>query len=271
MKVQLVRNLAIFLLAGVFAAHAEEPLSQELPPEQEAAAIRMAEATGLDIYRHDHAAAVATDAARKLRKFKKDKRIRGWITEEQQDGIVVTFIDQTPAALYRTMVSGDGVSGPVTAYQSPVALSEYEAGAAAARKAAMESQFQPCTQNYNPVVLPRVALLPVTPESGWVVYLLPGTTKTDVVPIGGTYRMEIDGSGVVNQRGFTRTCISLQNDPRAVGLMITHLLDPIPTEVHVFWSLWVGKSMAVATPPHGSVWMIEDGRIKLIRRGEAKD
>lgn len=254
--------LAIALAASLSAAFAEEPLPKELPEEQETAAIRSAEVTGLAIYRHDHAAAVATDAVMKLRAFRKDKRVNGWLTEEQQDQIVVTFIDKTPAALYRVTVSKEGAAGPVTALESPAQLTAYESGAATARSAALASGIQPCSKSYNSVVLPSAD------QSGknWMVYLLPGTTKNNVVPIGGTYRVETSSANVVGQRGFTRTCIALQTDPRAVGLMITHLLDPIPTEAHVFWSLWAKKPIYVATPPNGTVWAVEGNRIRLVER-----
>ena len=254
--------LATALAASFSIASAEESLPTELPEEQEAAAIQLAEATGLAIYRHDHAAAVATDAALKLRAFKRDKRVNGWLTEEQQGQIVVTFIDQTPAALYRVTVSADGVPGQVTALDTPTQLTAYESGAATARSAALASGFQPCSKNYNSVVLPTAD----PSGNSWVVYLLPGTTKNNVVPIGGTYRVETNGSIVAGQRGFTRTCIALQTDPKAVGLMITHLLDPIPTEAHVFWSLWAKKPIYVATPPNGTVWAVDGNKIRLVER-----
>ncbi|MBX3691571.1 hypothetical protein [Dokdonella sp.] len=256
--------LAMTLAFGCLAASADESLPKELPPDQESAALQAAETTGLTIYRHDQAAAVATDAALKLRQFKKDKRVKGWITEEHQDQIVVTFIDQTPAALYRTVVSKDGAAGPVAAMETPAPLTLYEAGAATARAAALASKFQPCSENYNPVVLPT------TDSGSWVVYLIPGTTKNNVVPIGGTYRVAVSGSNVVSQRGFTRTCIALQTDPRAAGLMITHLLDPIPTEAHVFWSIWAKKPLYVATPPNGTIWVVEGNKIRLVERKAAE-
>ena len=254
--------LAIALTLCCLSARAEDALPQELSLAQEAAAIQSAEATGLAIYQHDHAAAVATDAAFELRAFKQDKRVRGWITQEQKGQIIVTFIDETPAALYRVPVSKDGVAGAVTKLETPAALSEYESGAANARSVAVATKFQPCSEKYNSVVLP----VPGVARDRWVVYLLPGTTKAGVVPIGGTYRMEVTGHVVTAQRGFTRTCIALQNEPRAVGLMITHLLDPIPTEAHVFWGLWAKKPIYVATPPKGTTWVVEGGKIRLIDR-----
>jgi len=256
----MIRHIFAVALAFCTAtAFADEPLPSELAPVQEAAALKAAEITGSTIYRHDQAATAATDAALKLRQFGKDKRVNGWITEEQPGQIVVTFVDQTPAALYRVVVSNDGVAGPVTALEAPAALTPYETGAAAARAVASGAKFQPCSENYNSVVLP-------SSNGSWVVYLIPGTTKNNVVPIGGTYRVDVRGSNIVSQRGFTRTCITLQNERNAVGLMITHLLDPIPTEAHVFWSLWAKKPIYVVTAPNGTIWLVDGNKIKLVER-----
>jgi len=256
------RHLLVIVLALCCpAVFAEEAPLRELPPEQEAARLQSAEAMGAAIHLHDQAAAVATDAALKLKAFKKDKRIRGWITEPRQGRIIVTFIDQTPAALYRVEVSESGVAGPLIVLDSPTPLSEYEQGATAARAAAMTLEIQPCSSRYNSVVLPASATL----DGNWVVYLLPATTGNGVVPLGGTYRMDISGSTVTAQRGFTRTCVTLQNAPRTAGLMVTHLLDPVPTEAHVFWSLWARQPMYVATA-NGNLWAIENGKIKLLER-----
>nr|WP_295767990.1 hypothetical protein [Rhodoferax sp.] len=254
--------LAIVLFLRCLSASAEEALPKDLPPSQEAAAVQSAERIGLAIYLHDRAAAVATDAAFKLHAFKEDQRIRGWITEEKQGQIVVTFIDQTPSALYRIAVSRDGTAGPVMALESATALTDYELGAASARAVASAAKFERCSDRYNSVVLPAADTL----ANNWIVYLLPGTTKSNVVPIGGTYRIDVSGNKISGQRGFTRTCITLQTAPDAVGLFITHLLDPVPTEAHVFWSLRAKKPLLVATPPYGTLWAVEGNSIRLTER-----
>src|SRR3984893_5302668 len=88
------QKVTVLVFAAVFAhfSWAADSVPQELPPQEEQDALRRAEATGLTIYNHDHAAAVATDALGALGIFKSDKRIRGWITEEQGEGILVTII-----------------------------------------------------------------------------------------------------------------------------------------------------------------------------------
>lgn len=261
--------LALTLVVVSFAAGAEDQLPAELTPDQEKLAIDLAESAGMAIYRHDHAAAIATDSVRSLRAFRKDKRLRGWITEESGSAIVVTFVGapagQPVAALYRVVTSEYGqVVGDPVALDDPVPLTPFEASAAAARDTAVASGFEPCASKYNAVVLPS--------DSGsvrhWVVYLLPATTDQHVVPIGGTFRIELDSDGktVISKRPFTRTCITLSRGGSTVALTVTHLLDSTPTEAHVFWSLWAGVPLYVMTPPNGTVWGIENGLIKLVER-----
>lgn len=258
--------LVLMLIMISLLARADEPLLAALPLDQETAALQAAEITGLTIYRHDRAAAVATDAVLKIRAFKKDKRVKGWVTEERDGDVVVSFVDQTPAALYRATVANSGsLVGKVSVLEAPVPLTEFESGAVAARATAIAAGFEPCSEKYNSVVLPANG----GTSKSWIVYLLPATTKRNVVPIGGTYRFEIEGSTVTSRRGFTRTCIALEDDSRAVALTITHLLDSTPTEAHVFWSLWANKPIYVATP-NGTSWSVEGGKIRLVKRGETK-
>jgi hypothetical protein len=274
------QKFAIVLFAAAFAhfGRSAESVPQELAPQEEQAALQRAEATGLTIYKHDHAAAVATDALGALGILKSDKRGRGWITENQGEGILVTFIsgdaNEVPQALYRVSVSKEGqVTGPPQELKVPQALTEFESGAAAARIFAGKYSFQPCAERYNTVVLPADSS--ATPN--WGVYLIPGTQDALRIPLGGAHRLELDATGrnLVSERAFTRSCVVL-GDPkgdankRPVGLFATHLMDPVPTEIHVFWNLWAGIPLYISTPPNGTVWNISKGHISLVKRGGAK-
>lgn len=257
--------LAAFMVVPF--AHAQGDAPAALGDAQVAQAILDAEATGRAIYLHDQAAAVATDAVMKLKAFRQDGKrgqLAGWITEQRDEGIVVTFLssESIPRARYRATVASDGrVTGEVEALEEHAALSSYELGAARARATAATAKFEPCSKTYNSVVLRDDR-----EGGGWIAYLLPGTTQHGVVPIGGSYRLDLDATGekVVGQRGFTRSCIVLENPRDAVAIMITHLMDPVPTEVHVFWSAWACKPMYVGTSQGG--WKIENGRIALMNR-----
>jgi hypothetical protein len=269
-------RFTVLVLAAAFAhvGWAAESVPQELPPQEEQGALRRAEATGLIIYKHDHAAAVATDALLALDILKSDKRVRGWITEEQGEGILVTFISgnekEAPQALYRVSVSKEGeVTGPPEELKMPQVLTEFESGAAAARIFAGKYSFQPCAEHYNTVVLPADSSAP----ANWVVYLIPGTQDALRIPLGGAHRLELDATAqhLINERGFTRSCLVL-GDPKAdtkrrpVMLVATHLMDPVPTEIHVYWNLSSGIPLDILTPPHGTAWAISKGRISLLQR-----
>lgn len=241
-------------LAGAFLALTGFPA---LAGDDPSAAIAAAEATGRAIFEHDRAAAVASDVAIAQPAFKRDGRVRGWLTEAKDSGIVVTFIDETPSALYRVLVSADGEPSPLLPVEAPGPLTEAEAGAALARRVALQSDFAACSKTYNTVVLPDAS-----EEGAWVVYLLPGTTRSDEVPIGGTYRVEVRGGAVAAQRPFTRSCITLSRGSEGGAMILTHLLDPVPTEAHVHWSLWAGTPMYVGTS--NGMWAIEEGRVRRL-------
>lgn len=249
-------------------ALAQAQLPAELPLDQEVAALRAAEARGHEIYLHDRAAAVATDAVFALPGIRQDRQLRGWITQAVNDSVVVTFFgmdgNQTPTARYQVTVAASG-SAPEGAKKldTPIELTPFERGAVRARELALATKFSRCSDRYNTVVLPVA-----NQEDRWHVYLIPGTTDYAVIPMGGAHRMEVDVAAgkVVSQRQYSTSCLVLQNDPKAVAMMASHLLDPTPTEIHVFWNLWSRKAMYIVTPPHGTSWGIAGGKVALMER-----
>ena len=110
-----------------------------------------------------------------------------------------------------------------------------------------------CTGDYNPLTLPGA-----TPRD-WRVYLLPVVEDGDRVPLGGAWRIDVHDGQVVAQRAFTQGCIALDNQGGDDAFVVSHLLDPIPTEIHVFWSLWADKPMFVTTSQ--GTWAISEGLI----------
>jgi hypothetical protein len=73
-----------------------------------------------------------------------------------------------------------------------------------------------------------------------------------------------DGS-IVRSRAFAKSCIAMdrkQSSSSPVAFYVTHLLDPQPTEIHVWVSLASGLPLMVATLPAGDVWSVANGQIK---------
>jgi hypothetical protein len=259
------------LLASAVGAQETAPA----PPISEAERTAIAAAADLGglIFLHDRAAWIGTDQVRKINGFDKDNRLRGYVTERRDDQIRVTFYGaekgEADTALYRVVVPQTGTPYPAEKLGDPEPLSSYEANAVSARAVALGARFEPaCSRQYNTVVLPAT----VGGEQGWAVYLLPGTTDAQVFPVGGAHRVEVNAAGdrIVNRRAYTTSCLSLDNNPQAEVLVLSHLLDPQPTELHMFWSLQIRKPLAVITLPAGSIWMVS-GRegIALIERGTA--
>ena len=246
-------------------AFAQEPDSPSMNAEQ-AVKAESVEKLGREIYELDLAAAVATDQISDIG-LRSDKRVKGWITEPTVSGIKVTMVgfndEAVPLALYVSEVdrSGKPIGAP-TANSDPVPLSDAQSALYSARSNALNSKYEPCSKSYNTVAVPT--------SSGISVYLLPGTTDPDVVPIGGSYRIDYDATGKVQlaTRAYTKSCISLQKDKKSVGMMITHLMDDFPTEVHAYWSLWAKSPMYVGIVTTKDLWSITDGKLKLVVRGK---
>ena len=52
------------------------------------------------------------------------------------------------------------------------------------------------------------------------------------------------------------------------GMMLTHLLDPTPTEIHVFLSRSYGRPFFIATTENELLWKVDGSHIELVDTGE---
>ncbi|HEY5808772.1 MAG TPA: hypothetical protein VIT67_12425 [Povalibacter sp.] len=267
-----MRSLQVFATLAVLSIVPLMPAAAEPgPQEQYAAEIADAEHFGELIYRHDQAAWLATDAVQQLRT---DKRVRGWITNEHKDGIVVSFVGTTSGdalhELYRVRLSAEGMlEGPADVVDPPRVLTAEEQAQFKARTTAATSSFERCSDRYNSVVLPAQR----EGKPTWIVYLLTGVTKAETLAVGGNFRFDVsgDGASVLESRAFTRACMEMSyaKDPdkgEIKMMVLTHLLDPVPTELHAFLSLTSGKSLVVLTTLNNLMWLVDHGRIQFLQK-----
>lgn len=274
------RKIALFVSIGL-CAFASNACAQRLPEAnaEDPSKLRAAEALGVRLYRHDRAAALATDALMAKRKFRKDKRVGGWLTEAREDAVRVSFIDtksgDVPQSIFEIDVrDADAKAGEVTVIDPPRPLSATQLGAWHARETALKSSFTPCSSSYNSVILPSTD----SGSPGWSVFLLPATSDANVVPFGGTYRFETDADGgtVKSSRNYTKSCIAFPREhvPKGaepVGLYLTHLLDPIPTEAHVLLNYTARQPVYLMTTGNDRLWKIDRGQIKLVDKAAGED
>ena len=266
---RLLLPIALLWLASPgHAASKESAPSAETPvPADLQAAVTRAEFLGRQLFLHDRAAWLATDAMLADKRMRPlQDRIGGWITEPSALGVRVVFFSRgdAPVSLYEIDVDeGERLSDAVVDSSRP--LTDAQRAQVRARALAQAQDFGGCAPEYNTVALPST--------DGFRVYMMPGFTRERVYPLGGYQLYEIDAAGetVLSSRAFTRSCIDLDETRKPdqaagergepVGQLFTHLLDPQPTEIHVFVSLYARQQMMILTTPNRRAWRVVHGTI----------
>jgi hypothetical protein len=179
--------------------------------------------------------------------------ISGWLAEPGGNAVTVTFYAEgdgtaPPSAVYRvTILGGRATAREVFLAGDRPPLSGHLARMAAARKAIEALDHQACGgQDFNVLVVP-----PAGPDAPIDVYQISPQTQRGNYPFGGHFKTTVapDGS-VVASRAFTNACLSVAAADVVAGqrpepIAVTHLLDPLPTEVHVFLAIWTGHPLVV--------------------------
>lgn len=260
------------------AAQAENPTTI-MPKVMAATAQPMAR--GQLIYSYDQAAWHGTDDM--LAKITKpEERIGGWIVDGPAEAPQLTFYDRDKAEPHRVYVArfekGRLIDSHVVAADEDRLLTARQRQMVAARDAAIAAfgTAKPvrCTsQAMNSVVIPGDA------DGSMLVYLLAPQPDPSSALIGGNYRIEVSADGRAGEpHAFARSCIAAQagasQQGQAAGIVLTHLLDPVPTEIHVFASSVTKLPIFVMTTSNKHLWRVESNRIGLlsedIEKGRAK-
>jgi hypothetical protein len=220
MKLSFVRRAVAVGIAAVFLA------SAPAPAQEQQAAIDFALERGRLLYALDKAAWVTTDDMMERVADWQTSGMRGYVTEH--DGEV-----RNHAVVSREVFAAD----------ARPALSAEQRRLIAARDAvARSTRRRPCgNAPFNANVVP-----PASPDAPVDVYLM--TPQTDEgLPVGGHFRATVNADGSISgERAFTNSCLLLpQARPGAVGLVVSHLLDPLPTEIHVFTAIAAGLPLYV--------------------------
>jgi hypothetical protein len=230
-------------------------------------------ARGAAIYAYDQAAWHTSDTM--LARHLPDtvmRAIRGWVVEPRGDVLTVTYFGRDgdrPYAIYIADFRGGAVSnervpepGSAERALTPLGLRLAAAGVTATDAAAALPR---CSERaYNSVVLPP------EPDGTIPVYLLTPQVENDQYPMGGHHEIDIAADGsVAGKRDFTKSCLMIAPAPKSgektVAMVVSHLLDPHPTEIHVFTSLTAHQPVFVATDDH-ALWSVEGARIRKVER-----
>lgn len=196
--------------------------------------------------------------------------ITGWVAAPEAGGTmtVVYYADTPdgPVAVYRGQVAGTRIaSREVFAGADRPPLTPVQRHMAAARAAVANLDRQPCGGTFNVFVVP-----PAAAEGAVEVYKLTPQTQRGKYPLGGHFLATVAPDGTVaSTRAFTNSCVDLDAPAVVAGtqprpLAVTHLLDPLPTEIHVFLSLWMNRPLLVATGEPERLWTVSRGRIGVL-------
>ncbi len=129
---------------------------------------------------------------------------------------------------------------------------------AKARQLSAGLDFRPCTGAFNVTAIP-----PTTAEAPMDVYYLSPQVKTGEYPFGGHFRVTLARDGrVLASRKFSNACLNMPAPPTSAFLGISHILDPIPTEIHVFNALAARKPVLVITGER--TWKVDGRSITLL-------
>ncbi|KKI20358.1 hypothetical protein [Sphingomonas sp. Ag1] len=260
--------LTPILLASVAAqaGEAAPPAAANAPTVEQ----RMAQASAIGAMLHafDRAAWVSSDALTAA--IAKDRlgALGGYVVEAADPQILRVTYYRGTAAEARAFFVADVRDGKVVRQDvlaTPVALTDAQMVLARAREIAArhaaERAYKPCTPlPFNTVVLPPRGARPVA------VYLLSARQDADSYPVGGHYRVIVGPDGtVVTSRPYSVGCLNITRPKlpagaTPVGVTVNHLLDPAPTEIHVFTSYSMRMPVLVSTR-EGRMWKVEGARI----------
>ncbi|HEX9933041.1 MAG TPA: hypothetical protein VGB08_09390 [Allosphingosinicella sp.] len=266
---------ALALAAAPAAAQEPEAPAPAAVTTADRQAIAFAEARGRLLFALDRAAWVATDDfVARVRNYR-DLGVRGFVVEREGEGYAVTFYGgagPAPVAFYRGLVRSHRVrSRQVFAAAARPALTPAQRRLVAAREAALAANRNPPCEEapFNTAIIP-----PATPDGPIDVYLLTPQLRDGAWPAGGHYRVTVGVDGRVGgERAFTNSCLLM--DPRngpgggsAAAMLVTHLLDSVPTEIHVFTALTSRVPLYVGIDDPPRLFEVSGSGIRLVHEGD---
>ena len=240
----------------------------------EEALLQRAVDRGTLIYVYDRVAWHSTDDLKaKLPDFA--RKVGGWIVDGPAEAPQLVFYDQDkddPRIVYLADFKGTQlVSSRILTEADDRSLSPGRKAMIAARRAALDA-IVAAKAMFCSKAMPNTVILPPASAAGpTLVYILTPQSTLESIPLGGHYLVQVSTDGKAGKpRAFTKSCLEMpfetKGDERPAALMVTHLLDPVPTELHVFSSLAARLPIYVSTQSgkRNRLWETAGSRIHLV-------
>jgi hypothetical protein len=274
--IRILASAALVALAP--SAFAQAPAAPRMS-EAEQTQVQHALDRGTLIYYYDQAAWHGTDDL--LKKIPNPEgKVGGWIVDGTADAAEIVFYDTDeadPHAVYVAKFRGSElVSSRLLDPGDDRTLSPSRRSMIAAKRTASnalaESEVARCVDKpFNTVVLP-----PGKQGEPTLVYFLTPQTRNATLPFGGHYLVPVGADGTPGKiRAFAKSCGELETGKdgnKAEALIVTHLLDATPTEIHVFTMMAARLPLFVMTSQNNRVWSVDfvsgRARIRIVDPGK---
>lgn len=260
----------LLLLAALLAAPVGAQ-AQTRPTAEEQQQVGWVTERGRLLFEIDRAAWVTTDDMRERLSRDAQAAVRGWTVERDSAGYVVVYYmlgeEEVRRALYRGRVENRRVVSRETFPPgSGPELTPMQRRIADAFNLVTQMDARICADTR-----PNIAVIPPDSlEAPMDVYVLTPQIRAGTYPLGGHNRATFSAAGtLLSQRAFTNSCLDMTRNDRAAAMGVSHLLDPIPTEIHVFMSIWIGLPIFVGTGQPQRVWEVTGERIDLVEEPAA--
>lgn len=269
-----------FAILAVAAATLATSLSAA-PSTEELNATAAAQVRGEAMYQYDQAAWHASDsfqsdlAAARIEAAQLAKEgLQGYVVEPLAgQRLQTTFYARKESgySAFARYVTDQGkvVAGGLVGAGQDTSVSAVAQRMIEARAKSMEEMAKPghflCSKSP-----PNTIVLPPSANGAISVYVLTSTMDSSTYPAGGHQRFDFAADGkLASQRGFMKSCfpISLKGKDGAKPeiMVLTHLLDPQPTEVHAFVSRNLPFPLMIATVQSKEIWLVHAGKIEYFR------
>jgi hypothetical protein len=259
----LITSIFLFGVLGNTSEAENNNESKKSLTKQEMATIEKASRIGQELYEKDMRAAKASDLVLGAIKREDYPDFAGWVTHKHGKLYTVSFYEKKDN-IYSVFadVEFDKNDKPTVVINPDRKLDETEISKIRARVSGLQRGFNSCSNRFNTIVMPSD-----NPDA-WDVYVLAATDEAGLVVAGGHRKIVVDKKTgeVLQQYAFSKSCLNIDKTPddlpagaEPAALTLTHIIDVLPAETHVYMSLLHDITFFVITDK--GMWNVTSGKI----------
>lgn len=232
-------------------------LAQDTNPAQAyGAEMRRSLALGNEIFQRQRAVDVATNAL-SIERLQAAQTI-GWLVDRADAAWRVRFIQGCGTGLcgrFEVLVDLQAGTAVVAEYADAEPLEPTQVASWLAQQTALATDFEACANRYESVAIPDTE---ADGRAVWIVYLIPASGDPNAIHLTGYYRITVsaDGRSVLRAEPLANSCLTMDRNPNAKAVVVTHIMQPYPIETHVYTALRYGLPVVVTT---GASQFLVDG------------